>query len=127
MPTNNGYTLIETLVVIIIIGVLAAIAIPTYAEFVTKAKHAKALPVIRSVMQAQIVSISVSGRFIDQFEKLNIEYPIEDSDFSYSVRNTVTYSEITAQSKNPLVSSIRGCVALKQQLLYIGRTLPECD
>ena len=39
---NKGFSLIELLVVIAIIGILSAIAIPSYSNFITKAKLVEA-------------------------------------------------------------------------------------
>jgi len=39
MKTNNGFSLIEVIVVVVIVGILSAIAIPIYSGFVNDAKQ----------------------------------------------------------------------------------------
>ena len=58
MKKNQGFTLIELMIVVAIIGVLAAIAIPAYQDHSTRAKISEALT------QASPAKILVSEAFM---------------------------------------------------------------
>ena len=49
MKNKKGFTLLELLVVVLIIGILASIALPQYTRAVEKAKLSEALTTLKSI------------------------------------------------------------------------------
>jgi type IV pilus assembly protein PilA len=57
-----GFTLIELMIVVAIIGILAAVAIPAYSDYTAKAKISNAITAVDSIKTAVSVCIPRSGR-----------------------------------------------------------------
>jgi prepilin-type N-terminal cleavage/methylation domain-containing protein len=53
MKKNNGFTLVELAVVIVIIGVIAAFAVPRFRDAVERSKAAEAVNFMTSIRSAQ--------------------------------------------------------------------------
>ncbi len=62
-PKHHGFTLIEVLIVVAIIGIIAAIAMPSYSHYVTKSRRAQAASCLQEHVQ-----------FMERFYTTNLRY-----------------------------------------------------
>ena len=73
---KKGFTLLELLVVVLIIGILAAIALPQYQVAVTKAKVASILPLMRRWKDALAECNLQYGNYSwDNCSSLDVNWP----------------------------------------------------
>ena len=59
----EGFRLVEILIVVVIVGILAAIAIPTYYNYVKKGYATEAKTQIKSIVQAADMYKSETGSY----------------------------------------------------------------
>jgi len=70
MRKNKGFTLIELMIVVAIIGILAAIAIPNFLKFVSKTRRAEAKYNLDGVYKAEISWFGEYNAFSNSFNTI---------------------------------------------------------
>lgn len=104
--TNKGFTLIELMVVIVIIGILAALAIPKFTDASTKAKFSEVPTVMASYDHAQLAYVSETGR-VTTSDSLVFDAPTDSKWFTYAGATAGTYTATTVGT----VGKVSGLVA----------------
>jgi prepilin-type N-terminal cleavage/methylation domain-containing protein len=95
---NKGFTLIELMVVILIVGILGAVAIPKFMAASHKAKASEFPTVLSSIYTAEHAYQAESGSYSNDFATIDIDPgTVQSQWFVYSIP-TATTSTFVAQA-----------------------------
>jgi len=106
---SEGFTLIELLVVIIIIGILSAIALPSFINQAAKAKQTEAKTTISSINKGQQTKRIESGTFATSIVEVAVGLNATNTtnyDYNLVASSTGPNATITAFAKDP--NSLKG-------------------
>jgi prepilin-type N-terminal cleavage/methylation domain-containing protein len=73
LASRSGFTLVELLVTIALIGILAAMGFPTFRKLVYKPRRAEAFQALEAIHTLQVGFQAESGLFADTFTELGFE------------------------------------------------------
>src|SRR5215208_5773494 len=74
LKLRKGFTLIELLIVVVIIGILAAIAIPKFANTKSKAYKTAMISDLRNLVTAEEAFFSDSGSYSQTMDSLHVKF-----------------------------------------------------
>ena len=72
---SKGFTLIEVLVVVLIIGILSSIALPQYQKAVMRSRFAQMVVANNAIFKAQLVHYDTFNKYADTIDELDISLP----------------------------------------------------
>ena len=125
-PDKAAFTLIELLIVVLIIAILAAIAVPNFLEFQTRAKVSRAASDMRSIR------LAIEAYYVDNNEYAETDVGIEDITQAGvgMYRLTTPISYLSTVPKSPFLEENMGFSgqpknANKHQIyLYVRARIP---
>ncbi len=91
---HNGFTLIELLFVGLIIGILAAVALPQYKKAVTKSRISALMPIAQSIANAQETYFLEEGNYTRNESDLAVDIP---ADVNIGFSNKVDLKYVAAR------------------------------
>ncbi len=111
--SEKGFTLVELLVVIIIIGILAAIALPNFLSQGAKAKQTEAKQNVGLVNRVQTAYRSENASFATSFDTLATgtlagNTNASTTSYSYALSANTDTTAITAQALDTALKSYSG-------------------
>jgi len=98
---KKGFTLIELMIVVAIIGILAAIAIPNFLKFQAKSKQSEAKTNLKAIYTAETGYYGENNTY-NSFDRVNWQ-PVGTARFTYSLGSD---NGITAPTPGPGTSFV---------------------
>lgn len=78
---SQGFSLIEVLVVMLIIGILTAVALPQYQKAVEKSRAAEAMILAKAIGVAEQVFYATYSRYTTNIDELDLSVPKSTKDW----------------------------------------------
>ena len=113
---TKGFTLIELMIVVAIIGILAAIAIPNFLKFQAKSKQSEAKTNLKGIYTAETGYFGENNKY-DTFGNINWE-PVGNSRYQFLLDGTLA---------SAIDNTHKGSMSVTGTLVWTGSVTPTYD
>jgi type IV pilus assembly protein PilE len=125
---NNGFTLIEVMITVVIVGILASIAYPSYTSFVTKSGRSEGVAAVMRVSNLQEQYYMDNRSFAEDMTKLGLlaePFLTESGYYSVDSVGTTSYT-ITATAAGSQATRDTTCATITLTSVGIKGPSKEC-
>ncbi|QDK96491.1 pilin [Acinetobacter tandoii] len=118
MNAQKGFTLIELMIVVAIIGILAAIAIPAYQTYTAKSQATAGLSEISGVKTGYETLVN-EGTQITGLKQIGLNAVSSPRCSEYSV---TTFDATTGEADDAIVCELQGSPSIQGKFIALNRT-----
>ena len=97
--SSKGFTLIEILIAVLIVGILAAIVFPNYEISIKKAQLSKYMALVKAIAEAEDRHFLATNEYTPKFDDLDIGVPVFVSGCSLKKQNSGWYYDCNKNGK----------------------------